>query len=90
MVINGFHITYDRLGFGFLESIYRTGRAIADIDRKQLLNYLRASDPEVGLLLLYGPSSVFKRFVFANTKGAPHKYTTLIRRFPALARARPR
>ena len=115
--INGFHLTYDRLGFGFLEVIYRralamelrafglrvveeapidvwyggvrighyradllvenrvvveikTRRALGDADRKQLLNCLRASDIEVGLLLLYGPSPVFKRLVFENSRKA--------------------
>jgi GxxExxY protein len=114
-VINGFHITYDRLGFGFLESVYRralamelrafgldvveeapidvwyggvkigryradllvesqviveikAGRALGEADRKQLLNYLRASELEVGLLLLFGPSPVFKRLVFDNSR----------------------
>jgi GxxExxY protein len=114
-VINGFHVSYDQLGYGFLESVYRralaielrgfglavveeaaldvwygstkigrfradllvenqviveikTGRAFSDPDRKQLLNYLRASDVEVGLLLLFGPSPVFKRLVFENSR----------------------
>src|SRR5689334_18463870 len=113
--INGFHVTYDQLGFGFLESIYRralaielrafgltvaeeapidvwyagtrigrfrtdllvenkviveikTGRAVGDADRKQLLNYLRASDVEVGLLLLFGPKPFFQRLVFTNSQ----------------------
>jgi GxxExxY protein len=118
-VINGFHVTYDRLGFGFLESIYRramaielrafglqvveeapidvwyagtkigrfradllvenqviveikTGRALGDADRKQLLNYLRASDVEVGLLLLFGPKPFFERLVLTNSRKAPN------------------
>ena len=117
-VVNGFHVTYDRLGFGFLESIYRramaielrafglivveeapidvwyagakigrfradllvenqviveikTGRALGDADRKQLLNYLRASDLEVGLLLLFGPRPFFERLVFTNSRKSP-------------------
>jgi GxxExxY protein len=115
IVINGFHVTYDRLGFGFLEIVYRralamelrafglsvveeapvdvwyarakighyradilvenkviveikTGRALGEADRKQLLNYLRASEIEVGLLLLYGPGPLFKRLVFENSR----------------------
>ena len=114
-VINGFHVSYDRLGYGFVESVYRralamelrgfgldvveeapidvwyagvkigrfradllvenrvvveikTARALGEADRKQLLNYLRASNLEVGLLLLYGPSPVFKRVVFENSR----------------------
>src|SRR6185436_8424248 len=46
----------------------KTGRAFSDPDRKQLLNYLRASDIEVGLLLLFGPTPVFKRLVFENSR----------------------
>ena len=114
-VINGFHVSYDQLGYGFLESVYRralamelrsfgltvveeaaldvwysgmkisrfradllvqnqviveikTGRGFSDPDRKQLLNYLRASKVEVGLLLLYGPSPIFRRLVFENSR----------------------
>ena len=114
-VINGFHVSYDQLGYGFVESVYRralaielrslgltvveeaglevwyrgtkigrfradllvesqviveikTGRAFSDPDRKQLLNYLRASEIQVGLLLLFGPSPVFKRLVFENSR----------------------
>jgi hypothetical protein len=38
----------------------------------QLLNYLRATDIEVGLLLNFGPKPQFKRLVFANErKGKP-------------------
>jgi len=114
-VLNGFHVSYDRLGFGFLETVYRralamelrgfglnvieeagievwyggttigryradllvenqviveikTGRAFVDADRKQLLNYLRASELEVGLLLLFGYKPEFKRLVFENSR----------------------
>jgi len=34
----------------------------------QLLNYLRASDVEVGLLLNFGPAPRLRRLVFANEK----------------------
>lgn len=34
----------------------------------QILNYLRATDFEVGLLLNFGPKPQFKRFVFENTR----------------------
>jgi GxxExxY protein len=34
----------------------------------QILNYLRATDIEVGLLLNFGPKPHFKRFVFENNK----------------------
>ena len=36
-------------------------------DRKQLLNYLRASRMEVGLLLNFGPKAQFERLVYSNS-----------------------
>jgi GxxExxY protein len=115
VAINAFHVVYDRLGYAFLESVYRramgielrslglnvveeaplevwyggtrighfradllvenqviveikTGRALGQPDRKQLLNYLRASHLEVGLLVLFGQAPEFKRLVFANAR----------------------
>jgi GxxExxY protein len=41
-------------------------RTIDDADRKQLLNYLRATAVEVGLLLHFGPKADFRRFAFEN------------------------
>jgi len=38
-----------------------------DTDRKQLLNYLRASRMEVGLLLTFGPKARFERLVYSNS-----------------------
>ena len=113
-IIGAFFYVYDRLGFGFLEAVYR--RALAHVmrragltveceklvdvwfegvkvghyrvdmlvenkvvgelkaaerltasDRKQLLNYLRASDLEVGLLLNFGPKVQFERLVYSNS-----------------------
>lgn len=36
--------------------------------RAQLLNYLRATDKEVGLLLNFGRSAEFKRLIFTNDR----------------------
>ena len=113
-VIAAFFYAYNRLGFGFLEAVYR--RALAHVlrktgltvecekvldvwfegvkvghyrvdsvvenkiiveikaverltatDRKQLLNYLRASNIEIGLLLNFGPNAQFERLVYSNS-----------------------
>jgi GxxExxY protein len=109
-IIGAFYESYNVLGFGFLESVYRnalagelrkTGlhvlqetpievtykdarvgwfrldllveRAVAvevkaattlgPTDKQQLLNYLRATSLDVGLLLHYGPEPKFHRLV---------------------------
>jgi GxxExxY protein len=46
----------------------KAGRAIEAAWEKQLLNYLRATQIEVGLLLNFGPSAQFRRLVFENEK----------------------
>jgi GxxExxY protein len=39
---------------------------------KQLMNYLRATSVEVGLILNFGPTAQYRRFVFENArKGSP-------------------
>jgi GxxExxY protein len=46
----------------------KTGREIDPAWEKQLLNYLRATEVEVGLLFNFGPGAQFKRYVFENEK----------------------
>lgn len=49
----------------------KTGRDIDPAWEKQLLNYLRATDVEVGLLFNFGPTAQFRRYVFENDKKNP-------------------
>ena len=114
-IIRTFYRLYDDLGYGFLESVYESGMAIAlrkdglRVDRQrsipviyegvvlgefradlivesavvcevkaaravdgaheaQLLNYLRACDLEVGLLLNFGSAPTFQRMLFTNDR----------------------
>src|SRR5438477_307595 len=46
----------------------KSGRAIDPAHEAQLLNYLRATQIEVGLLLNFGPKPEFKRLVFDNER----------------------
>ena len=110
IVIGAFYTVYNKLGFGFLESVYaralavelrrlglrvdrevpvlvyyegevvgrfridllvegrlvleiKAGRSLAPTDRDQLLNCLRSTDLEVGLLFHFGPKPTFYRVV---------------------------
>lgn len=44
----------------------KASERLVDADRRQLTNYLRCTDLEVGLLLHFGPKSSFERIVFSN------------------------
>lgn len=54
-------------------------RNLASTREAQLLNALRATNIEVGLLLNFGQRPTFKRFVFANSR----KHLRVRPRFPA-------
>ena len=41
---------------------------ICDADKRQVLNYLRATRLELGLLLHFGPKPGFKRMIFENSR----------------------
>lgn len=45
-------------------------RALDSSHQSQLLNYLRATDVEVGLLLNFGQKPEFKRLLFDNPRKA--------------------
>lgn len=46
----------------------KAAKAIDQAHVAQLLNYLKATDVEVGLLLNFGPKPEFKRLVFGNDR----------------------
>jgi hypothetical protein len=48
---------------------------IAEAHEAQLINYLRATDIEVGLLLNFGRSPEFKRKYFSNTNKVKPSHT---------------
>jgi GxxExxY protein len=54
-------------------------------DKRQLLNYLRASNLEVGLLLHFGPEPKFHRFATKKIPGPRAKFSTSHREDPALS-----
>jgi GxxExxY protein len=43
-------------------------RALEQAHERQLLNYLRATDIEVGLLFNFGPKPQFRRLAFDNSR----------------------
>ena len=43
-------------------------RARTDVDAQQLLNYLRGTDLEVGLLLHFGPRPTFRRLISSDER----------------------
>jgi GxxExxY protein len=49
----------------------KSARTIDPAHVAQLLNYLRATEIEVGLLLNFGPSPQLKRLVFENSRKNP-------------------
>jgi GxxExxY protein len=49
----------------------KTRRDMDSAWEKQLLNYLRATDVEVGLLFNFGPTAQFKRYAFENERKNP-------------------
>ncbi|TCJ17477.1 GxxExxY protein [Flaviaesturariibacter flavus] len=114
-IIKAFYVVYNKLGYGFLEKIYKrallielrkmglhcveeapvrvyydgellgnfyavivvedkvivelkTAHDFCDADEAQLVNYLRSTDVEVGLLLNFGPEPECRRRVFSNDR----------------------
>lgn len=48
----------------------KAAEAISRAHEAQLVNYLRATDFEVGLLLNFGPSAEYRRKIFSSDQGA--------------------
>ena len=63
-IIGAFFEVLKALGYGFLEKVYEN--SLLPIHEAQLLNYLKATDYEVGLLLNFGPSGKVIRKVYDN------------------------
>ena len=51
----------------------KAGRLIDSSWEKQLLNYLRATDVEIGMLFNFGPKAEFRRYIFENEKKNPRE-----------------
>ena len=49
----------------------KAARAIDSSFEAQLLNYLRATPIEIGLLFNFGPKPEFKRLAFSNSRKKP-------------------
>ena len=58
----------DMLGDGKVLLELKAARGVDIAYEKQLLNYLRATDVEVGLLLNFGVKPEFRRFAFENQR----------------------
>jgi len=53
----------------------KAAKALVPSHEAQLLNYLKATPYEVGLLLNFGPKAAFKRKAFDNVNKGPLKWT---------------
>ena len=62
------HFEADILVEGCVLLELKAARMLESSHRAQLLNYLRATDVEVGLLLNFGEKPEFKRLIFDNRK----------------------
>ncbi len=49
----------------------KIAEAIGSAHRNQVLNYLKATNVEVGLILNFGPRPAYERLVFASARKAP-------------------
>ena len=83
-IIGAFYTVYNTLGYGFLEKVYenaliielndvvilelKAAECLVEEHKAQLINYLRATNKEVGLLLNFGKKPQFERVVFTQDR----------------------
>ena len=60
------HYRADLVANGKVVVEVKASERLAETDRKQLLNYLRSTNLEVGLLLHFGPKAQFYRFAYSH------------------------
>jgi hypothetical protein len=60
---------HKQLGCGFLDAVYQEALArLGGVEEAQIINYLKATGHEVGLLMNFGaPSLEYKRFAFSTS-----------------------
>ena len=56
----------------------KAAEGLREENRAQLINYLKATDKEIGLLLNFGKSAEFKRVIFTNDRKDITEITTQI------------
>ena len=67
-IIKAFYKVYNILAYGFLEGEIKAAETIGDEHEAQLLNYLKATSIEVGLLLNFGQKPEIKQRAFDNKR----------------------
>ena len=68
-IINSFYKVYNVPGHGFLEKVYENAaEGLRDENKAQLINYLKATNKQVGLLFNFGKKPEFKRAIFSNER----------------------
>jgi GxxExxY protein len=66
-VIGGYHSVYRELNQAVIVEV-KSREIITISDERQVTNYLKATDLEVGLIFNFGPASKFQRIVYSNSR----------------------
>lgn len=64
------HFRADFLVEGKVLVEIKASSTLCEADRKQVINYLRGTEIEVGLLLHFGPKAHFERIIYMNKRKA--------------------